>query len=626
MFSPKAPGGVSNIFRNKNLYIWLGGHLLLILLFLFTGGLSVGTSLYAILPETNELKELIHVEEEMAQRMNRNITILVGSPEFSVAKERAEALILFLEDLPGIQEVTGEVDQQSLGNIQDFLHEYRHRALSTQSLNALENGDISTLQQNAFFYLSSPFSMGGLDHLDEDPFLLAQDKFQDFIDSTLLSSNAMDIKESMLHREYQGKHWILITAKTSLSGSAVEIKENPLELILEQTSLWVAQDNQLEYLLSGVPFHSYLSAKKSQREISLLSTLSTVFILLLIIMVFRSLQPLWATLCSIGLGVVSGLISCGIVFDEVNIFTIVFGTSLIGITVDYSFHYFTHWAQKSRLGSSIRKEILPGITVGLLTTLISYGSFFFCPFPLMRQIALFSMVGLISSFSTVALFYPLLNPSREKTLIRVNKAASIIKDLFQSPSNWPRWIKMLLALGILLYLFLGFQDFSIQNRLSDYYTMGPQMLRWEQASREIIDHGSSGIYLTVQGETLQQCLERSESMGISLSALQNSGELGSFVALHQFLPSKMEQQRHYQLVEENMLPHVRDQLLALGYGQEHWQQNFSDNKNHYIDLQSLESLPINSLMDSLYLGKIDSAYYINILLFDLTDLKALEPL
>jgi predicted exporter len=125
-----------------------------------------------------------------------------------------------------------------------------------------------------------------------------------------------------------------------------------------------------------------------------------VIILIIFISIFRSLLPvvlsMLAVFASLGMAVAAALL----VFREMHIITFVFGTTLIGICVDYSIHFFVHWKGNGNLkdGFAIRAYISKSLIMAFISTEICFFAFLFAPFPILKQFAVFSMTGLLSAF------------------------------------------------------------------------------------------------------------------------------------------------------------------------------------------------------------------------------------
>ncbi|MDC7124188.1 MAG: hypothetical protein PQJ46_01380 [Spirochaetales bacterium] len=616
-----------NLPPKKSIILWAALHAVLLLVFLIHGGMSISTNLYAILPKTNEQQKLSDVENVVTSRLNSQLTILVGNKDLSSAEHEADVLGEYMSGIAGLKDVQLKYGTGALDDFVSVLHKSRYHFLSPAVKKSLENDNINYLRQNCFFQLNGPFALGNLNYLPEDPFLLASSHLQDFLNSSLLSSNAMSLKDSYLHREYNGRHWIMLTAKTDSSGSEIDIKTNPVASLLEYRENLLLSDPASEIVFSGVPVHSYLAARQSQREISFLSTLSTLFIVVLVLLVFRSFLPLGATFFSILMGILSGLAGVAIIFDEIHIFTIVFGTSLIGITVDYSFHYLTHWAESRLDGKKILNDVIPGISIGLLTTFISYGSFFFCPFPLMRQMALFSLFGLCSSFLTVGLIYPVLPKAKMRTSENIGKAINGVSRLFDFSARLKTPVRIVIVILLTAFLFFGIPRLSISNSVTDYYTMSEQMKAWEMTSREVLDLRSTGIYLTIEGSSLEDCLETSERIQADIDEMISKDVLGSAMGLQQFLPSHKSQQSQYQLVKEKMLPAALRQFIELGFSNtdyKNWLEDFNSREDQFLEKADILKLPIGSLLDTFDAGEVDGSYYLNIMLFDVKDIDSIK--
>ena len=612
----------SGLTKRSPIVFWLLFHLIILILFLLFGKLSVDTSLYSILPDSNPVQQLSEVEKSLSSKLNSNLTVLIGHEDFSRTEEIAAEFFGSVEKIDGIGDIKFKIDNYAMSEIQQYLFQYRYQFLSPEIKALLESGNLQAMEERAFFTLSSPVSMGSLDHLAEDPYLLANETLQYFLSSGILGNMAVGIRDSVLTRDYEGKSWILITMKTILDGSAVDLDQNPIPVILELADSLEKEYEGSEFIFSGVPLHSYDSARKSQREISLLSSISTLFIILIILLVFRSIQPLAATLIAIGTGILTGLATTLIIFEDIHIFTIVFGTSLIGISVDYSFHYFTEWSERVD-NKLVLHKILPGITIGLITTMLSYGAFTLSSFPLLQQMALFSMAGLVSTYISVIFLYPNLRKAKEKTKTSTNKAAEIIKKIFFIPARFPGILSNSILFLLLLFTISGLWNFKLNNNIRDLYKMSTQLYEWEKRNAEILDHGSTGIYMLIEGDSLEDNLRKEELLTDKLTQYAIDGILESHLSLSDLIPSEKSQVYNLHLVSQVLFPAMGDQLTFLGYDETIYKENlqkFDLIKKQRIKLSDLDSLPLNSLTDTLHIGYVDGRYYTAVLLFGISDL------
>ena len=86
----------------------------------------------------------------------------------------------------------------------------------------------------------------------------------------------------------------------------------------------------------------------------------------------------------------------------------VFGASLIGVCIDYTFHFFgTYLGGYSKSTPELAlRAVLAAITMGALTSILGYSGLLLAPFPGLKQMAAFSCVGLVAAWLTVVLRLP----------------------------------------------------------------------------------------------------------------------------------------------------------------------------------------------------------------------------
>lgn len=141
-----------------------------------------------------------------------------------------------------------------------------------------------------------------------------------------------------------------------------------------------------DVFLSGAPFHAYLATRASVAEINLLSIVSVLLALAIGFWLhrnFRFVVPLLLTLLA---GFAAGTAALFACFSAPHVLTFLFGTSLIGLGVDYCYH------GKSR-----------NLAKALLTSLIAFSPLLFSHVAVLNQMAVFTMAGLAAIYLCVSL-------------------------------------------------------------------------------------------------------------------------------------------------------------------------------------------------------------------------------
>lgn len=612
--------------RKYHLAVWITFHVLVFSCFFIRGSFSVNSDLASLLPDTSPVKSVSHVEKIINQRFNSGIYILIGHKDFSTARASAEKLVSHMRAHGGFKSIQLELDTAALGRLRNFLFLHRYQLLTPEIRELLTRERLQELSEKAYMELSSPLSLGGLDHLDLDPFLLVNSSIAYYLNSGVLSNVSLGIRDGVLSTEYDGKSWVLISARTSGSGFAVRVKNSPIAMIYSTTHAIASSQPGLEFVFSGAPFHSYESSRKSQVEISILSSISIIFIILLILFVFRSVKPLLATVGAIIIGIATGLAGTLFIFSEVHIFTIVFGTSLIGISLDYALHFFAQWAvlPTKKTPAAVIHAILPGISLGLLTTLASYLAFVFTAFPLLQQMALFSMIGLASSYLSVIFIFPRFKTAGAKTAARAGRMGSVFLTVFEKLRNLPLAVKIPLAVILLSIIVVEFSQLRLNSDVRALYHMSGELERSERLASSILQHGSAGVYVLVEGNNPENLRIKEERLNSGLSQARDDGALDSFLGSTIFIPSRKRQRENYRLIGRYLKKAVPAQLESLGFGEKeikNWKEDYRQKKDHWINQAALKNIPLGDLFNILWLGRIQKKYYAVVLLFNIHDIK-----
>ena len=165
----------------------------------------------------------------------------------------------------------------------------------------------------------------------------------------------------------------------------------------------------VEYIRTGAIFYSYEASEQAQKEMQWLGGLSILATLLLIYFAYRRFLTLVCTIFLISISIVYGFLGLNVFFDEVNILSIVFAITLIGIAADYSFHSLTELQKILPTTINPLKNVTSSLVLSFLTTALGYLLLVVVPIALFKQIAVFTIFGLLGALLTVLLVFPYLH-------------------------------------------------------------------------------------------------------------------------------------------------------------------------------------------------------------------------
>ena len=128
----------------------------------------------------------------------------------------------------------------------------------------------------------------------------------------------------------------------------------------------------------------------------------------------------------------------------VHLMTLVFGASLVGVAQDYGIYFLCNRlsADASLDSRALLKKLLPGLALTLLAAVIGYMGLALTPFPRLRQMAVFSALGLIFAWLTVICWFPqLIGPRSLKGGALVHRYGAALAHWTAIPILQEKWLQ-----------------------------------------------------------------------------------------------------------------------------------------------------------------------------------------
>ena len=591
-------------------HLWLAVHLLipalLVLSVFVIGPLRINTQLLDMLPRPEKSRAAAKADMALGERNGREAIIFSAAENFEAAKDGAIFIYSQFESSPMVEKLSLYFDSLTIQQFADYFFDYRFVIAAGKTVELLRTGRAGEIAEDALASAYGAFTFLPLDNIDKDPFLLAERQMKGFLSSPFFSGGKLSLKDDVLAAKIDETWYVLLRMTLTPRGVSLRGGENAVKEIYAAAESARTAAPGLEFYFSGVPFHSYESSSGAQREISIISTVTLVIILALFIFTFRSLLPVLlsvlAALVSLALAAASSLL----VFREIHIITFVFGTTLIGTCVDYSVHFFVHWKGNPlvKTGYEIRSTISKSVIMSFLSTEICFFAFLFAPFPILKQFAVFSMTGLLSSFLTSFCLYPLL---------KINDKAGRQIYFFPKINNFSLTpvmriiILSVFAASCFVFLFFKFPLIKIKNDITSLYTMSPTLLESEKRSALVLDQGSAPWYFIVSGASVEETLENEERLTLRLEEEVSRGNLGSFLGTTLFVPSVRHQNETYKAMSA-LLPLASTQYEYLGFPPE-YEAVYYDEYAAGQRYCGIDSSPAAENISNLWIGNIDGIYY-----------------
>lgn len=550
-------------------------------------GAPLSANLMELVPGTTPDALELRAEQRMQEPLNREMLVLVGHADRQHAVAMAQTL--------GEQWQASGLFEKVQWNLQADLPALRTQLLQGRlAMLSADDRQLLTEHPDAFIQqrvqaLFDPFTGFSLVP-SQDDWLGLTGRIQN--SQPKHGAVQLDIGSGALVADADGKSWVLLRARTT--GNAFDMNL-PLKVAdLLQHSREQAAKADVQLLAASGLLYAANGQQQATREMTWVGGGATVGILLLLLLAFRRWRVLLAFV-PVLVGMLFGAVACVALFGHMHVMTLVLGSSLIGVAVDYPLHYLSKsWSLKPWRSWPALRLTLSGLTLSLITSAIGYLALAWTPFPALTQIAVFSAAGLLGAYLSAVCLLP-----------------ALLQNVELRPAQWPlRLAERLVQLRerllehvrtpVLLALVIAFCAgglVQLQSKNDIRQWVGaPQRLTDEaQTIARITGYQPTSQFFLVRAANQQELLERQAALSERLQQLVNLDKLQGYLALDQLLSSPSQQQQVRAALSK--LPQFWQPLLDLGVPLAALQS----------ELQQLQSLPAEDI-DAALAGPLGEPY------------------
>lgn len=211
--------------------------------------------------------------------------------------------------------------------------------------------------------------------------------------------------------------------------------------------------------------------------------------------------------------------------------------------------------------------MLPGIAFGLLTSLLGYAGLGFSPFPGLREMALFSALGLVASWLTVVMLFPVL-----LTRFRPQHQFGMLSLAGYWQRNWPERLhrhRRYLCAGFGLLLVGGLSQLRAQDDVRLLQTAPTEITAADAEIRRLLPIGRDNQFFLVSGADLADWYRNERGLLDALAPLTAQAKLKQFDGVSSHWPDPTQQRADYQLLKTGVYrPDLLQRyMLNLGFEQ-----------------------------------------------------------
>jgi predicted exporter len=343
----------------------------------------------------------------------------------------------------------------------------------------------------------------------------------------------------------------LAVAQTAANGSDSDAQSKAIDAIRAAFAAAAAELPQtaakVQLRLSGPGVFAVAARAKIERAAVRLSIASSILVVTLLLVVYRSLSALGLGLLPVATGALIGVAAVALGFGAVHGITLGFGITLIGESVDYSIYFFIQTRQaraEDAAGPGWERLWWPTIRLGMLTSVCGFASLLPSGFPGLKQLGLYSIGGLIAAALVTRYVLPALLPTHF-AISDVTPLGSRVVGRLQGARKLGRtaiWTSAG-ALTLVAMTVLYYDRGTLWNR--ELSALSPVSIEEQVYDAKLrADLGAADVrdLVIVSGPDLESILRGAERAARALQGLADAKVIGGFESPANYLPSMAAQE------------------------------------------------------------------------------------
>lgn len=406
-------------------------------------GLNIDTSIYSVFPDQPELTK---IGEVLENDLNKNVVISVSIEGLDEDQtyDRLDSVVSmisedFNSDFESVIFEMSDLEDELLSHFYSFPYYF------------LKDGDYEEIEQglitdsihksiiNVRKQLGSANGIFMRELLLKDPLGILWKRLGRFDPS---SNSDIDVQDGLLlnKSEQIGLIKCKLNENERTNKDYLALEDRLDKAVLKFSKANVRIDYFSPFLISNA------NAKQIKRDTRI--TLGITAVLLIFVLVFYYRNPLVSLFFGalIAMSVILGLGLASIFLNDVSGIAIASSAVILGIVLDYAFHFITHYSDHKNLRSSIQDLSKP-LLIGSFTTIVAFTALIYTDSSVLKHFGIIAFFVLSSSVILTLTVLPFLIH-----LIPINFGSRNVGFSLRIPT----WIKRLTFLATVAFVLLVF--------------------------------------------------------------------------------------------------------------------------------------------------------------------------
>lgn len=330
-----------------------------------------------------------------------------------------------------------------------------------------------------------------------------------------------------------GRHVLLFVqpafrANDSQRNAELKAHIDRIRLALEEASA-----GQFEVEAFGAPLAAAVNAAQIKEDIYLTVSLALATLLIVIYIFYRSLRVFLFILLP---SLVGGAVALGLfalVGVPVSLIALSIGSILLGISIDYALHVFTHFRSKGDVEGTLNDLVQP-VLLSATTTAAAFFTLTLLGAPAMTQLGLFAGTSVL--MGAVAALVILPHVLTQKMQLPERLRNSFIDRINQWRPDKSKWVVGLVTVGSVVFFFFS-DDAQFEGDLLKLNYSTPELQRAEANLEAVSNAALKQVMMVAHGGDWSTALNASDTLYHWLRGLGSDEKIAHFASVSHVLPT-----------------------------------------------------------------------------------------
>lgn len=496
-----------------------------------------------VMPADEKSREFTQVLEQLRFTDKIVLAVAVEKPE----RDPSDKLIAAGEDLaagleklkPGLlSEITFKPGEDQISeafdlfyqNLPLFLDSADYLSLDT----ALRPANVASTMGSGYRVLLSPAGSFLKKTFLRDPLSLTPRALRRLL--SLKVDNKLRIEKDCLFSA-DGQQLMMYLQPANPAKKTGPNGELAKELARLKTSVEAAHGVKIYYF--GAPLVAAGNAARIKTDINIIMTAVGIFLFLFLLFFYRNPFYYFILIIPAAIGAAAGFMALYFFKGTASAIAMGVGGMVLGITIDYSLHVFTHFRSVRNI-RSLLEDVTGGMLLSSFTTVCAFYCLLFTNSEALLDLGIFAGTGVFTAAiaSLVVLPHLLRAPKKPADEVSVNWIERLTGFAYHKN---PFIIGAGIAFTAVCLLFFASPRFEGDPEKFSY--MPPELAEAEAWLNKSSDVSQKAVFFITSGKTAEEALRRAERNEPAISALRREGVISGVSGPGELLFSPEKQQR-----------------------------------------------------------------------------------